>query len=384
VRILILHSRYLSGDVSGENRVVDDESRLLREAGHDVRVWAPEPHVSGPVGEVRAGISAIWSTATARAVEQAVRRHRIQVVHLHNLFPAMSPAVIRAAGRAGARVVMTLHNYRLMCLPASLLREGRICELCVGHVPWEGVRHRCYRGSVAGSAVLATSLSLHRAAGSFDGVDRFLAVSDFVRGKHVDAGLSRDRITVRANFAWSAEARTGPGDRFLFAGRLAPEKGVDTLLRTWAEAPDLPPLVVVGDGPEEARLRDAAPPGVEFLGRVAAAEMPSLIRGARGLLVPSRWYEAALPRVVLESYAAGVPAVAADIGALPDGIIEGVTGYLVPAEEPAYWAEALRRLGAPGQSERMGAAAREMWAERYSPERALAALEIVYREVLEA
>jgi glycosyltransferase involved in cell wall biosynthesis len=382
VRILILHSRYLSGDVSGENRVVDDDSRLLREAGHEVHVWAPEPDVSGPTGQLRAGISAIWSTAAARAVGKIVRRHQIQIVHAHNLFPTMSPAVIRSAGRAGAAVVVTLHNYRLMCLPASLLREGRICELCVGHVPWEGVRHRCYRGSAAGSAVLAASLSLHRAVGSFDGVDRFLAVSDFVRDKHVEAGLSGDRITVRANFAWSAMARTGPGDRFLFAGRLAPEKGVDTLLRTWAEAPDLPPLVVVGDGPEEDRLRDAAPRGVEFRGRVTAAEMPSLMQGTRGLLVPSRWYEAALPRVVLEAYAAGVPAVAADIGALPDGVVEGVSGYLVPPEEPAAWAEALRRLSAPGQAERMGAAAREVWAERYSPERALWALEAVYREVL--
>jgi glycosyltransferase involved in cell wall biosynthesis len=383
VRILILHSRYLSGDVSGENRVVDDESRLLREAGHDVRVWAPEPDVAGPAGQIRSGISAIWSTAAARTVEETVRRHQVQIVHLHNLFPTMSPAVIRAAGRAGAGVVMTLHNYRLMCLPGSLLREGRICELCVGHVPWQGVRHRCYRGSAAGSAVLATSLSVHRAAGSFDRVDRFLAVSDFVRNKHIEAGLPPERIAVRANFAWPTATRTGPGDHFLFAGRLATEKGVDTLLRAWAEAPDLLPLVVVGDGPEEARLRDLAPPGVEFRGRVTPGEMPVLMRGARGLLVPSRWYEAALPRVVLEAYAAGVPVVVADIGALPDGVVDGVSGYLVPPEEPAAWAEALRRLSDPGQSERMGAGAREGWAERYSPERGLTALETAYREVLE-
>jgi glycosyltransferase involved in cell wall biosynthesis len=382
VRILILHSRYLSGDVSGENRVVDDESRLLREAGHEVRVWAPEPDVSGPTGQVRAGISAIWSTAAARAVEQSVRRHQIQIVHLHNLFPTMSPAVIRAAGRAGAGVVMTLHNYRLMCLPGSLLREGRICELCVGHVPWEGVRHRCYRGSAAGSTVLATSLSVHRAAGSFDRVDRFLAVSDFVRSKHVEAGLPGDRITVRANFAWAAGTRTGPGDHFLFAGRLAPEKGVDLLLRTWADAPELPPLVVIGDGPEQGRLSGLAPPGVELRGRVSAGEMPSIMQGALGLLVPSRWYEAALPKVVLEAYAAGVPVVAADIGALPEGVIDGVTGYLVPPEEPAAWAQALRRLAVPGQTERMGAGAREVWAERYSPERGLAALEAAYQGVL--
>ncbi len=384
MRILILHSRYLSGDVSGENRVVDDEARLLREAGHDVRVWAPEPDVTGAVGQVRAGMSAVWSKAASHAVTRTVRTHNTQIVHLHNLFPTMSPAVIGVARRAGARVIMTLHNYRLMCLPASLLREGRICELCVGHVPWQGVRHRCYRGSVAGSAALTTSLALHRGAGSFDRIDRFLAVSEFVRDKHIEAGLPGDRITVRANFSWPTATRAGLGDHFLFAGRLAPEKGVDILLRTWAEAPDLLPLVIVGDGPEEDRLRDAAPPGVEFRGRVTAAEMPSLMRSARALLVPSRWYEAALPRVALEACAAGVPVVAAAIGALTDGVVDGVAGSLVRSEEPSAWAKALRRFAVPGEAERMGRGAHAVWSERYSPERGLAALEAAYEEVVEA
>jgi glycosyltransferase involved in cell wall biosynthesis len=98
--------------------------------------------------------------------------------------------------------------------------------------------------------------------------------------------------------------------------------------------------------------------------------------------VPSRWYEAALPRVVLEAYASGVPVVAADIGALRKGVIDGVSGYLVPPEEPAAWVEALRRLTAPGQADRMGAGAREVWAQRYSPERGLMTLETAYRGVL--
>jgi glycosyltransferase involved in cell wall biosynthesis len=121
---------------------------------------------------------------------------------------------------------------------------------------------------------------------------------------------------------------------------------------------------------------------VEFRGRVTAGEMPSLMQGARALLVPSRWYEAALPKVVLEAYAAGVPAIVADIGALPGGVVDGMSGHLVPPEDPAAWADALRRLTAPGEAERLGAGAHELWAERYSPERGLAALEIAYREVL--
>ena len=100
----------------------------------------------------------------------------MDVVHVHNLFPLLSPAVLRAASDAGARVVVTLHNYRLLCLPATLLRDEAICESCVGHTPWRGVVHRCYRGSVSGSAALASSLALHRGLRTFDRVDLFLAV----------------------------------------------------------------------------------------------------------------------------------------------------------------------------------------------------------------
>src|SRR5207249_4630006 len=130
VRVLILHSRYLSGPASGENRVVEDESKLLADAGHDVRVWAPEPDISGGLGQVRAGASAVWSSRATRTVSSMVRTGGVEVVHVHNVFPILSPAVLRAARSAVAAVIMNLHNYRMMCLPGSFLRDGRLCEEC--------------------------------------------------------------------------------------------------------------------------------------------------------------------------------------------------------------------------------------------------------------
>src|SRR5712691_11183656 len=144
MRILIMHSRYLSGAASGENRVVDDESRLLREAGHDVWLFTPEPDAFGVIGQVRAGASAVWSTRSSRAIHRIVRERSVDIVHAHNLFPAVSPGALRAAASSRAAVVVTLHNFRMMCLPANLLRDGRPCEDCVGRLPWRGVVHRCY------------------------------------------------------------------------------------------------------------------------------------------------------------------------------------------------------------------------------------------------
>jgi glycosyltransferase involved in cell wall biosynthesis len=373
VNVLVLHSRYRSGAASGENAVVADEARLLQEAGHEVHVF--EASVNAAFDALRAGPGIIWDPGRAAAVRQLIRRHRPDLVHVHNLFPALSPAVIRAAAAEGVPVVMTLHNFRLMCLPATFLRDGRVCEECVGCLPWRGVVHGCYRGSRAQSAVLATSLVLHRWLGTFKRVRRFIAVSGFVRDKYVATGFDPSRIVVKPNFAWRGSRREGPGAYFLYLGRLSPEKGVATLLRAWRE--DLGRLLVVGDGPEAAQLRRLAPGGVEFLGAVPHEEARRLVAQARAVVVPSICYEA-FPRVVVEAYATGVPVVASRIGALPEVVEDGVTGLLAEPGDPSSWAAAAERLCDDGLSERLGEGAYRAWATRYTPEANLRRLEEIY------
>ncbi len=381
MRVLIIHSRYLSGPTSGENSVVEDEARLLAEGGHRVGVWQPTPKRVGGLGLARTGIDATWSREAVSRVRRILRERRPEIVHFHNLFPTISPAVLRVAADEGAVPVMTLHNYRLMCLPATFLRGGRICEDCVGRPPWPGVVHRCYRGSLPGSVALATSLSLHRALGSFDRVALFLPVSEFVRGKYIEGGFPPGRLRVKPNFAWPTTRRVGSGDHFLFVGRLSPEKGIRTLIEAWKDVPAK--LLVVGDGPEEARLRSIAPPNVEFTGAVPRERVADFLMGARALLLPSLWYEAQ-PRVIPESYAAGVPVVASRIGGLPDFVVEGRSGFLVPTHDPAGWAEVVVRLLNDAEAERLGEGAFRLWSDRYSPERALEDLENSYRDALSA
>ena len=383
MRILILHSRYLSGAASGENRVVEEEAALLRSAGHEVWRYTPSPDVGDHLDRVRTGGSTIWSTRASATVGRFVEREGVEVVHAHNLFPTLSPAVLRAARRSGAATVVTLHNFRLMCLPANLLRDGEVCEDCVGHIPWRGVGHRCYRGSALGSAALCASLVVHRGLRTFDHVSRFLAVSEFVRSKHIEAGLEGARIAVKPNFAWPSPVRKGPGSYFLFLGRLAREKGVDTLLRAWSVGDPPGKLLIVGDGPEAASLRAGAPPGVEFTGQVPAAEVPALLASARALVVPSRWYEAA-PRTITEAYAAGVPVLASDIGALPEAVIDGETGHLVRVDDPHAWAQAVGRLTDDRESERLGGAAYRQWQDRFTPDHGVHALLTAYETAIGA
>jgi glycosyltransferase involved in cell wall biosynthesis len=378
VRVLILHSRYRSGSASGENRVVEDEARLLSEGGHEVDLFAPRPGQPSGVRWLSAGLGVIWSSDAVAEVKSRIDRGHPDIVHCHNLFPALSPAVLRAID-GHVPLVVTLHNYRLLCLPGTFLRDDRVCEDCLGRPPWPGILHGCYQASVPASAALASSLLLHRAIGSFGHIRLYMAISEFVRRKHLEAGLPPERIVVKPHFAWEAKRRHGPGEDFLYVGRLSPEKGVSTLLEVWNGVPAK--LLVVGDGPDAARLRAMAPPNVEFRGTVGADQVPRLLRRARAVLAPSVSHEGA-GKVVLEAYATGVPVVVSRAGGLPEAVDDGITGLVVPPSDIGAWTGAIDQLLEDSESERMGKAGWELWAERYTPEKALFTIEECYRKAI--
>jgi glycosyltransferase involved in cell wall biosynthesis len=378
VRVLILHSRYRSGSASGENRVVEDEARLLSEGGHRVDLFAPGPGQPSGLGWLSAGLGAIWSRDSVAEVRRRIDRERPDIVHCHNLFPSLSPAVLRSIDRR-IPVVATLHNYRLICLPATFLRDGRVCEDCLGRSPWPGILHHCYQGSFAGSAALASSLVMHKTIGSFGRISLYVAISDFVRNKHVEGGLPRERIVVKPHFAWGTEPREGAGEYFLYLGRLSPEKGVSTLLKALQGVSTK--LLIVGDGPDAARLRAMAPPEVEFKGTLSPDQVPGVLRGARAVLAPSVSHEGA-GKVVLEAYAAGVPVVVSRAGGLPEVVHDGVTGLVLSPTDIPAWTEAIGRLLEDSESERMGKAGRALWAERYTPDQALLDIEACYQRAI--
>ena len=381
MRILVCHSRYRSGPASGENRVVDDEVELLNRGGHEVMTYVPTPEVTRKVDLLRTGAATVWNIRSARRLGRLLQKYRPDVVHFHNLFPLLSPASLRIASSRQSAVVMTLHNYRLLCLPGTLLRNGAICEACLGTIPVRGVLYKCYQESALASGVLAVSITAHRAIGSFDHVDRYLAISKFVREKHIEAGIPSDKIRVKRHFAWPSERRRGPGSYFLFLGRLSEEKGVHTLLRAWPRNGGR--LVVAGSGPEETRLRAMASPSVDFVGTVSPEEAARLIVGARCLVAPSIGYEGA-GRVILEAYAAAVPVIASDLGGLSEVVSHDQSGLLFPASDETALRGAIERLLDARESERLGEGALKMWKDRYRPDQALRELEESYLSALGA
>ena len=375
-RVLVVHSRYLTGQSSGENRVVEEEVALLREGGVDVSTVVREVDIERSRPQLAADV--VWGRQAIRELTDVIRHRQPDVVHFHNLFPAVSPAPLRTARQAGLPVVVTLHNFRFVCLAGTFLRDAKICEDCLGHLPWRGVVRGCYRGSRAQSLALGSSLSLHRRLGTLAGVTLFLAVSEFNRAKHVAAGFPAPAIRVRQNFVAASNVRSTPGEYFLYLGRLSPEKGLRGLLGGW---PTDVRLVVVGDGPERGALMRAAPSSVEFRGALDPSEALLLFEGARALVMPSVNYEGS-PLAMLEAFAAGVPVLASDIGGLPELVQHDVNGLLLPPADSGAWEFGVRRLLDPGESLRLGRGALASWRAAYSPERGLESLLEAYADAI--
>jgi glycosyltransferase involved in cell wall biosynthesis len=319
MRILQVHTRYRQA--GGEDRVVAAEAEVLRAGGHEVeQVLADNP--AAPVATAAALLRAPRNPASRRDVDLAVARFDPDVAHVHNTWYAMSPSVLDGLRASGVPTVMTVHNYRLMCVNGMLLRDGRPCEDCIGRSPLPGIRHRCYRNSVVASTVAAATIGYNRRRGTWDrAVDLYLAPTQFVRDRLLDGGFPADRIRVKPHFVQDPGPRRAPPSHshtVLSVGRLSPDKGCHALLDAWAALGDTElELVFIGDGPLREELSRRRVPRVRFVGSVAPEEVRSRMLRARVLVATSTWYET-FGLVVAEAMAAGLPVIVPSGGALAE------------------------------------------------------------------
>ncbi len=363
-RILVAHNAYQHR--GGEDSVVEAEIALLRDRGHEVDVYSRSNDGVGRMSSLALARTTLWSDRTESDLAERISRFKPDVIHAHNTFPLISPSLYWAASCAGVPVVQTLHNFRLMCLNALFLREGRVCEDCMGNVPWRGVARACYRGSHAASAVLAGMLTLHRGLGTYrHKVARYIALNEFCRGKFIEGGLPADRVVVKPNFVDFDVLEPMPRAGLLFVGRLSVEKGVATLAEAMRQLPDAE-LRVAGDGPESGLLEGVA--GVMRMGSVPAEVVRREMGRAQALVVPSICYEN-FPRTIAEAFACNLPVIASRIGALAEIVRDGKTGLLFEPGNPRDLADKMAWvLAHPEQMEVMGRNARAQYEAEFSAE----------------
>jgi glycosyltransferase involved in cell wall biosynthesis len=387
MKILFVHNRYQQA--GGEDNVVAAEASLLADHGHDVELWSVDNKdlPAGLTGKIKTALATSYSPASRALAQGKLQSFKPDVVHVHNFFPQISPSIYDACLDEGVPVVQTLHNYRLICPGAMLMRNGKICEQCITGSPYQAAWYGCYRGSKVGSLVVAHMVAQHRQQGTWQHkVNRFIALTDFAKGKFVEAGFPADKIVVKANFVYDPLAESPrinpatPGFA-LFVGRISEEKGIKTLLKAWSTLDDKTLLKVAGTGPLDDLL--AGKNNIVALGLQNSDEISHLMQQAAFLILPSEWYEG-FPLVLVEAFAHGLPVLASNLGSMADIIKDGETGLLfTPGDADDLARKVKWLLNNPLKAQELGENARRTFLAKYTAEQNYAELMAIYEDAIE-
>ncbi len=274
-----------------------------------------------------------------------------ELAYVHNVYNYMSPSLLDACRDADLPVVMRVPDYNLMCPELHFLRHGEVCTECLTGGPWHALKYRCLKGSFAATAARVASMYVHRWLGIYDEIDLMVTPSSFMRSKLIEAGYDADRIVHLPSFYTGAVAAgNGPPDEdfILYFGRVAPEKGIDTLIRALALLDRPPRLVIAGGTVDDTREKLSALierlglDCVEFVGHLDREALDDLISRCMFTVVPSRWYDNC-PMSILESFAHRKPVVASDIGGIPEQVTDDC-GALFAPDDPQALATAMKPL----------------------------------------
>jgi glycosyltransferase involved in cell wall biosynthesis len=388
VKILIVHNHYQQR--GGEDTTVAQETALLRANGHVVIEYQRSNQEASEFTlwqKAMLPFRFIWANDTYQELKRLIQNERPNVAHFHNTHFMISPAAYYACQESGIPVAQTIQNYRLFCPSATFYRDGHICEDCLGKfVPFPGVVHACYRDSRIQTGMLAATLVSHRLLKTWQmKIDKYIVPTQFVRHKLVEGGLPAEEIIVKPNFVYPDPGiGGGKGGYALFAGRLAVEKGIESLLEAWRSLEGVISLKIVGDGPLRERVVQAAQGSrnIQWLGQLPKEEVMVLMREAYCLIFPSSWYEA-FPLVIVEAYAAGLPVIAANVGSMAELIWPGRTGlHFEPGNATDLTAQMLWLLSHPQEYREIRQQVRLEFERKYSAQRNYELLMDIYKATI--
>lgn len=321
MKILLLHNNY--GKYSGEEAVVDKMAAMLREHGHEVCFYrlTSEGSRESMAGKIKGFLCGLYSPQGVKGVREALRREKPDVVNVHNLYPFISPTALFECKKAGVPVVMTVHNFRLICPTGLFMREGKPCEICLqkGN-EWNCIRYNCEQ-----SRVKSLGYALRNAVARWTGayrkcVDMFACITDFQRRKLIEAGFERDKIKVIPNcIDVLASFQEVKGEYVAYIGRLSYEKGYDLLLEVARRNPS---IAFRFAGAKRGQGEEEVPANVRFEGYLSKEKLEDFIRKSQFTVMPSRCYEG-FPMAILESACYGKPTIAPNHGGFTEIIGEG-------------------------------------------------------------
>lgn len=333
------------------------------------------------VSRLKSALSFIHSREAVGKMSRLIRDEKPDILHCHNVYHQLTPSIINAASLAKIPVVLTLHDYKVVCPVYTRLSNGEVCTKCSGGRYEALLAQRCADGSLARSSLLWAEARFHAAAGSYRRVDRFIAPSRFMRDA-VTPLLGESRVVYIPNGVDTSRIEASSQDRgfVLYLGRLSPEKGVETLLRAHAADDAAWRLVVAGSGPLLEKLQSQFPLA-EFTGHLSGEDLKAKLREASLIVVPSEWHENN-PLSILEAMAHAKPIVASQIGGIPELVRHGRSGLLFePGNTQQLSSQIKALLSDPDLRKKFGSEARKIAETEYSLERHGAAILSLYESL---
>lgn len=346
MKIAVVHNDY--GVFSGEESVVKEQVSLLLDHGHEVvEVRRSSAELKGLYGKIKGFLSGIYNPFSVRKFARFLDERKPDIVHIHNLYPLITPWILPEAKKRKIPVVMTLHNFRLVCPKGLFFQNGKICEECPKHSRFRCIKNNCADSSLLKSIGYAIRDATHSKLKLFyKNVDAFLCLTSFQKNKLIGYGLPQSKCHVIPNFIPPAKPFTlhsslftlRNGDYVAYAGRLSEEKGIGLIMDAARQLPEIK-FKLAGHG-AEAYIKDA-PDNVEFTGHLAQAEFLNFMKNAKFKIMASGCYEG-FPTSLLAGMSQGLPSIVPNLGAMPE-IIEGC-GIVFEANSSDSLRESIKKL----------------------------------------
>ena len=321
MKILIVHNNY--GKYSGEEAVVDKMATMLQSHKHTVCFYrltteGARDTISDKIKGFTAGI---YSHTGVKGIKKILRKEKPDIINVHNLYPFISPAALFECKKAGIPVVMTVHNFRLICPTGLFMRNGKPCEQCLDRKnEWSCIKYNCEHSIFKSIGYTLRNVYARWTKAYLKNVDMFACITEFQKKKLIEAGYDKNKITVIPN-SIDAPCSYTPitGGYIAYIGRLSYEKGYDLLVEVARKHPEIKFCFA---GAQREQKNTDIPSNVEFAGYLQKDKLLEFIQKARFIVIPSRCYEG-FPMAILEAACHGKPAIAPNHGGFTEIIGQG-------------------------------------------------------------
>ncbi len=380
LNILAIHNYYQHR--GGEDMVFEAETEALIQAGHTVLKYTrhnEELNKFSFLQKIMFFFRSVYNTETVNAIKEILKHNNIDIAHIHNTFPLISPSIFKILNKNNIKVVQTLHNYRFIC-PNGLFYDGvAVCELCKNGNTFYCIKKKCYKSSLVFSILYAIVVKLNNRVFK-NMIDRYIALTEFTKNKFAECGFDNSKITIKYNFIMPKELKRGEdGGYYLYLGRISHEKGIDFLLEVFADLKEYK-LIVAGGGDllEYYKIRYADSKNIVFTGFMSGESKENLIINATAMIVPSICYET-YSLSLAEAFAYGIPVIGSNFGGIPFLIKDGYNGVVIKDLEGLCMRLALDRL--KSERDKLGDGAYQTYLDRMTPESNIEKLITIYKEV---